>query len=208
MANQRPIRRPRVPAWKRGKRRPIRWNAASTGYTPEVGSGLNIVDVYGVGAVPLVSPSFILVDGQVDVEPWADEQEVTLDKTIGRLTFWATYSSIGATIHPPYLKVGIILLEEITQGVDLPEYNLFEQETWEDYEWMWMWAGSMELVGHDAGAETGYARKDLDVYTKNRRKIGQSDQLVVFAQQADGPGVAALATVKAACDIRTVLMSR
>lgn len=206
MANQRPIRRPRVPAWKRGKRRPIRWNAAAAGYTPEVGAGLNIVDVYNVGAIPLVPPSFILVDGQVDVEPWADEQEVTLDKVIGRMTFWAQWGLEGITVHPPYLKVGIILLEEITQGVDLPEYNLFEQETWEDYEWLWLWSGSMELE-YVAEGGTAYARKDLDVLTKNRRKIGQSDQLVVFAQQADGV-TAALATVKAACDIRTVLMSR
>lgn len=208
MANQRPInRRPwRKKPWAK-KVRPTRWNAASTSYTPEVGAGLNIVDVYNVGAVPLVAPTFTLVSGEVDVEPWADDQEVTLDKVIGRLTFWSQWSTTSNTVMPPYLKVGILLLEELTQDVDPVRINLYEQETWEDYEWLWLWAGSMELLGTSSNGESAYGRKDLDVFTKNRRKIGQSDELVVYAQSADGV-TAAIATVKAACDVRTILMSR
>lgn len=206
----RPInRRPwRKKPWSKSKVRPTRWNAAYAGYSPEAGFGLNEVDVFNVGAVPLVDSVFTLVSGQVDVEPWADDQEVTLDKVIGRLTFWAQWDPEGTTWHPPYLRVGILLLEELTQDIDPVRLNLYEQETWEDYEWVWMWSGSMELTAvAEQGEPTLYARKDLDVYTKNRRKIGQSDELVVFAQSADGV-TAALATVKATCDIRTILMSR
>lgn len=208
MANQRPInRRPwRKAPWSRAKKRPTRWNAVTPTYVPEAGAGLQVVDVFNVGAVPLVEPSFTLVSGQVDVEPWADEQEVTLDKIIGRMTFYSAYA-IQAGVHPAYLKVGILLHEEVTQDVDLPRLNLFEQETWEDYEWLWLWSGSMDVESYTDS--TFYSRKDVDVYTKNRRKIGQSDELVVYAQSADnqthGP---ALATVTAVCDLRTVLMSR
>lgn len=209
MANQRPInRRPwRKAPWSRAKKRPTRWNAVSPGYTPEAGQGLNLTQIFGVGAVPLVSPSFTLVSGQVDVEPWADEQEVTLDKIIGRFTFWSTYA-VPAGVHPPYLKVGILLLEEITQDIDPVRLNLYEQETMEDYEWLWLWSGSMDVESYSDS--TIYARKDLDVYSKNRRKIGQSDELVVYAQTADNftQGGPALANVLGVCDLRTILMSR
>lgn len=206
MANQRPInRRPwRKKPW--GKKRPTRWNAAFTGYTPEVGAGIEGVNVLNVGASPLVPPIFTLVSGQVDVEPWADEQEVTLDRLVGTLSFKAQWD-VGAGAAGPYLRVGILLHEEVSQGVDLPELNLFEQETWEDYEWLWLWSGTMPIIVTSNNGDTLVALKEFELDIKNRRKIGQSDELVVYAQSADGDGWA-LSTVIAVQAIRTILMSR
>lgn len=217
MANQRPIRRGRVP-FRRGRRwisarRPKRWNAALTPVDSELARFTSVFLTPGVNAQ---APLATLVSGQVDVEPWADEQEVTLDRTIGNISLKATTTWDSAvTIDPPdvYVKLGILVNEEITADPAGSTLNMFEQETLEDYEWMWLWGG---FVGADqfqtralTGTQfvtSGWTNIYLDI--SNRRKIGQSDELNLFGQVVVNGETLGAPIVEAVYDLRTVLMSK
>lgn len=219
MANQRPIRRGRVP-FRRGRRwtskaRPKRWNAVATGLSTTTFPLYTVPPILG-SALTAPAPA-ILVSGQVDVEPWADDQEVTVDRIIGNIglrTEW-TYSSDDALWGVDYMvKLGILVHEEVTQDVSQMELNMFDQETMEDYEWMWLWTG---LVTEFTNNGTRIA--DVNVFSsatvnipvdiKNRRKVGQSDELLLFAQYARLYDFASMTeSVQMSVDLRTILMSR
>lgn len=210
MANQRPInRRPwRRPPW-RTKRRPTRWNAVLGG--SDTGSLLNTAVFPAIaGGQP---PTSILVDGQVDVEPWADEQEVTLDRIVGSFSFhgWAAGDVLYSGV--PYIKCGIVLLEELTDEVPAPvtQLDLFDQESVEDTEWMWLWAGfptTNSSTRRDPNANLRETfQHTIEVDIKNRRKIGQKDQLAFYAQFAL-PAAEIEVAVQAYTDVRCILMSR
>lgn len=219
MANSRPIRRGRVP-FRRGRRwtskaRPKRWNAVATGLSTTTFSLYTVPPILG-SALTAPAPA-ILVSGQVDVEPWADDQEVTVDRIIGNIglrTEW-TYSSDDALWGVDYMvKLGILVHEEVTQDVSQMELNMFDQETMEDYEWMWLWTG---LVTEFTNNGTRIA--DVNVFSsatvnipvdiKNRRKVGQSDELLLFAQYARLYDFASMTeSVQMSVDLRTILMSR
>lgn len=222
MANQRPIRRPRVPAWKRGKRRPTRWNAVTNQADDAVLLNTAVMPTIPDGNPPIA----ILVDGQIDVEPWADEQEVTLDRIVGNLAFHGNfdyYAPAGSAVFAakaPYLKVGIVLLEELSKdpASNVPTRNLFDQEDLEDTEWMWLWSGFPEVfyphlyvTANQDGVPgvTGVMRFHLNIPVdiRNRRKIGQNDQLALYAEWAS-PSPEYDITVQSYTDVRCILMSR
>jgi len=209
----RPInRRPwRKKPWAK-KVRPTRWNAAINSFSTEF---------------PRIEPTLVpegpnpqlpvltLVSGQVDVEPWADDQEVTLDRTIGTLSLRGSCQWTSTTVvEPPglYVKLGLLVNEEITADVSGQTLNIFEQETLEDYEWMWLWSGYLELVQTRRFLEdeadfvsTYFSRIDIDI--RNRRKIGQSDELNLYCMFMKDTA-AGSALVQIISDVRTILMSR
>lgn len=134
------------------------------------------------------APIFTLIGGQADVEPWADEQEITVDRIVGQLHVVVEHaydSLLNVFGNDIYVKAGLIVNEEITQDVDEVKLDLFEQETMEDYEWMWL-GNCVPLV------QNGSRQQDSYIYTRshfvwnwdirNRRKVGQSDELNLFMQ--------------------------
>lgn len=223
MANQRPIRRPRVPAWKRGKRRPTRWNAVTNQADDAVLLNTAVMPTIPNGNPPIA----VLVDGQIDVEPWADEQEVTLDRIVGNLAFHGYFQSYFPSgtytlaNKVPYLKVGIVLLEELSKdpASNVPTRNLFDQEDLEDTEWMWLWSGFPEhfVQANVAAAIPNDGQPTNNIFTKfvlnipvdirNRRKIGQNDQLALYAEWAS-PSPEYDISVQSYTDVRCILMSR
>lgn len=207
MANQRPInRRPwRKAPWSRSAARPKRWNAAFEGHSVGELTERILADA---GVVPNVGPIATLVSGQVDVEPWADAQEVLLDRTIGRIHLYSSTASDGHS-YAPYVRLGLIVQEEVEAagagGVDEVKLALAEQEVWEDYEWMWMWSGPLDFVwGTSTNLHWG---KTIEFDIGNRRKIGQSDELNLYGQSFRYPAMDA-AAVGLIMDVRTMLVSK
>lgn len=212
MANQRPIRRAPFPRWKKGKRRPTRWNASISNFDAEDSRIEPVLVPSGPGAsLPIAT----LISGQIDVEPWADDQEVTIDRIIGSITLrsdtlWQTTSS--ATSPLMYVKMGLIVNEEVTQDSAGTTIALFEQESLEDYEWLWLWGGYISTDPTQRvfpnGVDVAYqATQRIELDIKNRRKVGQSDELNLYAQflsdTADNIGL-----VQCITDVRAILMSR
>lgn len=214
MANNRPInRRPwRKKPWSK-KVRPTRWNASTTTVDPETAAAQGYQIPVALQPHP---PLVTLVSGQIDVEPWADDQEVTLDRTVGTINITGTgfWDSGEVTALPwPIIKFGLLVNEEISQETGaLPQVNLFDQECLEDYEWMWLATVmpefiSTRLISGDQFVTNFMLHLELDI--RNRRKIGQSDELNLYGSFANDfvtPG--SLPGILAFVDIRTILMSR
>lgn len=216
MANNKPInRRPwRKKPW--AKKRPTRWNAVTNG----IDSGIEGTDALLNEQVPIelengVAPFTVLVSGQVDVEPWADEQEVTLDRIVGTLSFhgYSTNTVGGAGTWPVdiMLKCGIVLNEEVTSENPAPVVmrRLFDQEDLEDTEWMWLWSGKLVpvVVLDENGIWTYRYVLNIPLDIKNRRKIGQQDELTLYC--AANPATSGYDfNVQGYTDLRCILMSR
>lgn len=212
-----PIRRR---PWRRkpwGKKRPTRWNASTNGVA--VGSFESLQTAVFPGD-EAVAPLAIICDGQIDVEPWADEQEVTIDRVVGQVHFvWrSTSNDPGLRPISLLLKLGIVLNEELSAEVPAPTVNrhLFDQEDLEDTEWMWL-HGHMLTPYHtpdsvtNGGSDYGVYTVDIDL--RNRRKIGQRDELALYAayvgMSASGAVVDSIeVNVQAYTDLRCILMSR
>ena len=215
MANQRPInRRP----WRRNpfrkNVRPKRWNASSTQGALEVGA---VADAYPMpaGWGGPVLPIATIVSGQIDVEPWADEQEVRLDRVVGDLNCivvsgWdSNETSYGS---PPLIKLALLVNEEVTADASGQTLDLWDQETMEDYEWMWMWTGMPEhvttrLLSGTTFLTTWMFQMHLDL--RNRRKIGQSDELNLYGSYRPTLGAGGTYNLPDLyIDLRSVLVSK
>lgn len=217
--NRRPFRRP---PWRKSSR-PKRWNAVTSPTNNEGGiTTLSPLTVPLMIAGGQVEPALLqLVSGQVDVEPWADEQEVTIDRIIGQIHYQvAAQQDPSQFLAPPrcLIKAGILVNEEITQDISPQALNLFEQETMEDYEWMWLNTTLMKYdetqrftdTAGDAVVLDAVHTLELDI--RNRRKVGQSDELNLYIQAMPlariPTGPAELLIVEALVELRQVMMSR
>lgn len=161
-------------------------------------------------------PIGTLVSGQVDVEPWADEQEVTLDRVIGSISLRSTAFWDPTVISVPpgvFVQLGLLVNEEVTSDIAGQTLAIFEQETLEDYEWMWLWGGYVEFDSTRELTATGFVTDSntrIEVDIRNRRKIGQSDELNLYATYLmDTPDTGAgIPVVQATWSLRTILMSK
>lgn len=183
MANQRPIRRPPIPRWKRGRRRPVRWiegNSHNSNLATCVFDTVN--DMQCEPQTPRV-----LLDGDSDFE-WADRNEVRVDRIVGTLSWRGDIYEPGLTAGgppPAVVRFGIIAIEE-AEGV-FPFINLFDREALEEFQWMWLYQ-SMGNVQYDAAVAEGqqivkqYEDVRLDIRT--RRSIGKKDAIVLYSQFA------------------------
>jgi len=156
-------------------------------------------------------PNMILVSGQVDVEPWADDQEVTCDRIRGQITLMGSATDTGGPAFAPYVRMGLLVHEEAESesvGTDALKLNLAEQEVWEDFEWIWMWHGFPTLIGFNANdGDQWLYQERVDVDIRNRRKLGHSDQLLLFAQYAPLSATQTV-VIDGFADFREILMSR
>jgi len=168
--------------------------------------------LYPTGSVQ--APVATIVWGQSDVEPWADEQEVTIDRVIGSIHL-AGVTGIpieGTDFAHVLVRIGMLVLEETetaSVGADVVKLDLGENEVWEDFEWMWLKSvilpGSAQWRSPDGNLL--HFNETIDVDIRNRRKVGQSDELVLFAQWISLEPSYNL-TVGMVTDLRAVMMSR
>lgn len=207
--NRRPFRRR---PWAKGKKRPTRWNASTNSINEDFATLNTQVPLETASGVP---PLAIIADGQLDVEPWADDQEVTVDRIVGSLLFWGWSEAALAGHQAPIdviLKLGIVLNEELTAEDPAPIVNrrLFDQEDLEDTEWMWLHAVHLTPAVTIVNAEGLVAYRysyTLPIDLRNRRKIGQRDELALYA--AANPTASGFDfSIQSYTDVRCILMSR
>lgn len=137
----------------------------------------------------------VLFWGDDDLE-WMDVNECRLDRLVGTITVAMQVAQFTTNGYgPPLCRLGLLLVEEIEDQGSRPGIDLFDPESIEEYEWMWLsHIGEYEYGGDyivDTQAYTRH-RRDVALDTHNRRKLGKKDALVLYHQwgfpiTADGP---------------------
>jgi len=217
VANQRPIRRGKIPFFRR-KRRPTRWQAYTQEATNPTGEIASLL--LPLASNDLLGPILVLIDGAQDVEPWADDQEVTLDRIVGSLCtqFTEVYTAVPTVVeqaHRVFARYGLLVAEEL-EPTTPPQINLWDSDALEQYEWMWLAdvvpeesTSSIELDDTTTVVRSNLTRTPLDV--RVRRKIGPSDQLLLYGSagrmEAASAGDQQFFARVVPC-LRTILMSR
>lgn len=190
--NRNPFRRR---PW-RTKKRPTRWNGSLTlNNTEGNGEALPLTVLPTVGSL---GPLAVLIDGSVDVEPWSDEQEVTLDRLVGSFNFTGQSvipTNSGTLVNNlPYVKCGLLVVDDLEEEpvTVYPNISLWNQEDYEDHEWMWRKAFFPENVYYNTlkvGTPTGGStingltvwNTNIDIDIGVRRKIGPKAALCLYA---------------------------
>lgn len=217
----RPInRRPwRKKPWAKG-RRPTRWNAATNGVNECLVQNITVECAEGGGLPPVV----VICDGTVDVEPWADAQEVTVDRVVGDILVYG-YTIIpvdgpySLSNHVPLIKLGMLLDQELSDDgglLEVPLHNLWDQEHLEDLPWMWLATHQPQAVlvkspssnvgGGGTNGEMWFNER-IHVDVGVRRKLGAQDALNLYASWAS-PAPDFTSQVLLFADLRCILMSK
>lgn len=215
--NRRPWRRK---PWAKGKR-PTRWNSATNG---QVDCLVNNTTVYcNDGDGNPRQPVVVICDGAIDVEPWADAQDVTVDRIVGDIILYgyavqpAAPSAYQNSMHSPIVKLGVLLDQELSgtppAGLqEVPEHDLWSQEDLEDLPWMWLQSVMPEQNGFSYVSPTtgtGFYtfRENIHVDIGVRRKLGGRDALNLYASWSS-PAPDFNTQVLLFADLRCILMSK
>lgn len=200
MSRSRPInRRPwRRAPWRKSSR-PKRWISLNSGISiadPVVAAPPWNFSLMSDDASSGQPPAVTLATGQLDVEPWADNQEVLIDRIVGDINIRGIAANVWdaepAYIVAPavYLRLGMLVQEE-GDATSPPLIALGNDEHLEDYEWMWLASFTPQEwnytpTGGTAGtyiAGMGFSQT-LHLDLRVKRKLGQTDQLLLYAQAA------------------------
>lgn len=211
MANNRPIRRGRIPfrrggRWMGKSKLSTRWidgnsSRAVTGQCPMDGKDL-FCD-------PDESPTQLLY-GDADWD-WADNNEVRIDRILGTISWDYVNQHTGTEAVCPIpvaVRLGILAVEE-TAG-SAPTIDLFDPENLEEYEWMWLYHSSGVLT---CGGSTHLRQNDnISVDTRTRRKLGKQDSVWLYGQfkfnsSIDGGCVGLGRTPRVHWMLRTIIRS-
>lgn len=215
--NTRPWRRP---PWRKSAR-PKRWISLNSGATN--GNPGYITTPWSVSPAENAGlpPNVVLAAGQQDVEPWADNQEVLVDRVVGDINiggfFTAEFADIPPANYAPHVVVRFgMMVQEEADATTAPFINLFADEALEDFEWMWLHETTPENLGYatrtssNAIAGMGfYNHIHLDLRVK--RKLGQTDLMLLYAQYAlfDDPSiVSSEGSISASHVLRSIFMSK
>lgn len=191
--NRRPWRRA---PWRKKSSRPHRWIALNC--SANVSEECSITPPWDVPCVNSagVQPVVTLAAGQVDVEPWADNAEVTVDRIVGQINLQGsviqtfTEAPPVATAPATWIRLGILVQEE-GDSTSAPFMNMWTDEHLEDFEWMWL----REIIpsnwnycpGSTTTGPSGWGfTETIDLDLRVRRKLGATDNLLLYAQLATG----------------------
>jgi len=195
MANQRPIRRGRIPFRGRRKRREARWIDAFSA------SSSNVAGVIPTGVIA-VDTSVTLTDQDASVTSvreliigddydWSDDNNVLLERLVGSINVRALQGDDEVQnlfAGFPLIRMAVLAVEDAKSTAaataNLTGISLWANDSLQEYEWMWLWqsgAWDTETVwASGAGAllnrETG-----VPVDIRTRRSIGQKDRVVLLA---------------------------
>jgi len=184
MANQRPIRTPRNPRWRRGRftprGRPARWLDASF---QNSGDQCGIELPFAVECEP-TTPAELLV-GELDLD-WLDRNDARIDRIVGTISWFEEASNTGSQPRGTVVRFGILQTEDtdrLYQTIDL-----FDSESLEQFEWMWLQQFSFNnnsYIFNDQDPDTFVrsASVDIPLDIRTRRKIGHKDSIVLYVQR-------------------------
>jgi len=210
MANQRPIRRGRIPVPRRTIRRPKRWGASTSFVDESLGLQVGVIPNETVNEG--VPPFDQLLSGEFDVEPWADEQEIRLDRIVGDISI---AGSMVSGFEPPIyaIRLGIIVAEDTSDDPAAadPTRSLFDTTDLQEAEWMWLHQVVPTAVYlPDATPNPAfYLTYNLHLDLRNRRKIGQKDSLFLYAAYSNDSNVPiSLWNVRLVHNLRMIMVSK
>jgi len=159
-----------------------------------------------MGCEPQATPRELLV-GDLDFD-WSDRNEVLVDRIVGTVSFNVQSFASNNIPYPTLIRFGILATEEtdrIYQAIDL-----FDPESLEEYQWMWLQQISLDYNGVNIDGDTT-VRSDaivdvpLDIHT--RRKIGKKDSIVIYSQVVGNVPTAENFTGKYSYLLRAVILS-
>lgn len=216
MANQRPInRRPwRRPPWRKRSARPTKWIEGNSHSSVELANcTLATTAITCAPATPRV-----ILAGDQDIE-WADRDEVRVDRILGtvNVTSWMQVqaaSPFSGEWYAPIIAFGVLCVED-TDGL-FQTIDLFDRESVEEYEWMWL---ERRIMTFDAVTQAwnsanedwhfnAYLRLVLDWDIKTRRTMGKKDSVVLYSQWGWPSDFAPAGTLRAPAyhyELRTIL---
>lgn len=190
MANNRPInRRPwRKKPWSRGNRRPVRWvelNNTETVDDCQV-SAHNAVCAFDDPV--LRKPGTLeLWSGDFDAE-YADDASVVCERIVGDISLGGISLASDGQFVVPYVRLGLLAVEEVENIGDYEPPNLFLREDLEEFEWMWLYGSDFKGNWQptlDWEAVPGMRYGDqLHIDLRVKRKLGKKDHIVLLAQFA------------------------
>lgn len=139
------------------------------------------------GVTPPSLSRTILLDGDADIE-WADRNEVRIDRVVGNINVAMQTRIEGGTGNwqEPTFRLGILLHEEVEDLAELGPIDLWDRESVEEYEWLWLWEGMSEThFTLNLGTENHriFGRVHVPIDLRVKRKMGKKDLLVLYHQQ-------------------------
>lgn len=190
MANQRPIRRGRIPFRRFRRKRPQRWLDANSATTGELGNCI-------IGFIPVSCDRAAvheLLRGETDTD-WSDKNAVTVDRILGTVSLGFTFiigpdPEFQQKVGPVVIyRLAALNIEEVDDPTTL-DFDLFDNESREKKQWMWLHQGSFafdERLDVPADFADGYnytvpTAIDVPVDIKTRRALSKDDSIVLMLQ--------------------------
>jgi len=168
------------PGWRRRPplpKRPVRWIDANSNT-----SGAEECEVTPSQVTCTPAGPRELVAGRIDLE-YSDRNEATLVRLVGNIDIgWLSLIDGGGNWALPLFRLGILLVEEQEAGGS-PTLNLFDTDTLERYEWLWLHQELGKPIVVPFGATNqirGTVHIPVDLRVK--RKAGRRDLLVLYRQ--------------------------
>jgi len=202
MANQRPIRRGRFPRFRRGRRRPTKWLDANS--STVLDTNICWPDVISPQCEP--TAPVVLISGDIDLDIF--DSDVTFDRLVGNLNLTG-YIASEATAESLWYRFGILAVED-TDGL-YQTIDLWDRESVEEYEWMWIEERIVPRTGFFTAAGSALQLFDLSIPLdiKTRRKLGKKDAIVLYSQIKDFIGAgSAVISINQSHLMRAIAMSK
>lgn len=130
------------------------------------------------------TPAELLV-GEIDLD-WVDRQEVRIDRLVGTISFSEQAAANGQEPAPTIVRFGILETEDtdrLYQTIDL-----FDNESLEQFEWMWLHQFSFNHNSYlfnatNPGTYIRSSSADIPLDVRTRRKLGHKDSIVLYTQK-------------------------
>jgi len=174
---------------RRGQpKRPKRWSASSSFMVTDPSPGLvpvSVVDALALGDAGQ-PPVDMILSGEFDVEDWADEQEIRVDRVVGDIAIAGNATQVGAPWSPICVRMGLIVVEELSDDGTAPDptRNLFDQSDLQEAEWMWLHQTILTAPTERMTSNVIPYAYNMHLDLRVRRKIGQKDGMFLYAAWA------------------------
>lgn len=175
-------------------RRPVRWIEGNSAHGAEplpVVTSFFFTPSIDTSAWP-TGGGTELVFGDDDLD-WMDANEATVERVVGDLNVLGfnvqtSGPDTGYLAFIPF-RMGLLLVEEVEDISTWVPPSLWDRESLEEYEWMWLWQSMARDVGSSwtnltPGGDrvTHLVAPDMHLDVHVRRKMGKKDHLVLLGQ--------------------------
>jgi len=168
--------------------RPVRWiegNSAHGGEPLPVVSAFPFSPSLDTSLWPTAGGTE-LIFGDDDLD-WMDKNEATIERVVGDITVACSFlasdlENIQANV---FYRLGLLVVEEVEDISTWVPPSLWDRESVEEYEWMWLLQDAVDLFQRDTTvspmrffSETKTHHLDSHIH----RKLGKKDHLVLLGQ--------------------------